>query len=126
MQTYQTVGLIGSVLLLVGAILMVFYIPYGYRYGWWMMDAPMMYGSGFYYPPVFMIPFIAIPALVFGLAGSVVPDRLTGGVLLIISSILSLPVLFGVFGFSFALLLLSGIVALTGRTTQQPNSNSLP
>ena len=124
MYTYQTLGVIGSVLLVLGILIpLVFYMPHYYRYGWGMMGASMMYGWGFYYPPLYMIGFMAIPALVFGLAGSVVPDRLAAGVLLILSSILSLPVFFGVFGVSFALLLLSGIMALTSRTTQQSGTN---
>ncbi|MEM0272300.1 MAG: hypothetical protein QW514_07155 [Thermoprotei archaeon] len=131
MRTYQVLGLIGSVLLLVGLFISLSIYAlygYGYRYGYgWGMMGIHMYGWGFgpygggFGPMFFAFWLMVFPALALGLAGSVVPDRVVGGVLLIIASILSLPVFFGVFGVSFVLLLLAGIMALV-RGQSAPNS----
>jgi len=99
----QILGLIGSLLLLVA--LFIPFMFYGYGYG--MMGRVGMMGG-----PFFFFPFIAIPALILGLVGSLINDRQIGGILLIIAAILSLPVFFGFFGISFVLLLIGGLLAL--------------
>lgn len=101
METYQILGLIGSLLLLVAL-----FIPFMF-YGYDMMGRVCMMGG-----PFFFFPFIAIPALILGLVGSLISDRQIGGILLIIAAILSLPVFFGFFGISFVLLLIGGLLAL--------------
>jgi hypothetical protein len=106
MESYQILGIIGSALLLVPIVLftttpMMTYYPMPH----------MGYMMGWYYFPY----FIGFPAVILGLIGSLINDKLIGGVLLIIASILSLPIFFGFFGISFALLLASGIMAITKR-----------
>ncbi|MBW9141816.1 MAG: hypothetical protein K1T65_09100, partial [Candidatus Aramenus sp.] len=62
----------------------------------------------FFFPLVFVtVPFV------LGLVGSIIKDRKVAGVLLILASVFSLPIFFGVFGVSFVLLLIAGILALT-------------
>ncbi|BDB99546.1 hypothetical protein [Saccharolobus caldissimus] len=107
METYQILGLIGSLLLLVA--LFIPFMFYGYGYG--MMGRVGMMG-GMMGGPFFFFPFIAIPALILGLVGSLISDRQIGGILLIIAAVLSLPVFFGFFGISFVLLLIGGLLAL--------------
>ena len=114
MENYQILGLIGSLLLLLSFFLMPFG---GYMMGGGMMGGMMggYRGGMFYYPFI-----IAIPSLILGLVGSLINDKQIGGILLIVVAVLSLPVFFGFFGVSFALLLIAGILALTtkgGKTT---------
>lgn len=108
MENYQVLGLIGSLLLILG-----FFIMPMFYYGG-MMGGMMGYYGG---PMHFGFPFlITIPALVLGLIGSLINDRQIGGILLLIAAVLSLPVFFGLFGISFVLLLIAGILALSKRS----------
>lgn len=109
MENYQVLGLIGSLLLILG-----FFIMPMFYYGG-MMGGMM---GGYYGGPMhFRFPFfIAIPALVLGLIGSLINDRQIGGILLLVAAVLSLPVFFGLFGISFVLLLIAGLLALLKRS----------
>jgi hypothetical protein len=103
-ETYQVLGLIGTLFLLVGAFMPLFF-------SFSFMGPGMMMGFGrpfFFFPLVFvMVPFV------LGLIGSIIGDRKVAGVLLLLASVFSLPMFFGVFGVSFVLLLIAGILALT-------------
>lgn len=105
MENYQVLGLIGSLLLILG-----FFIMPMFYYGGMM--------GGYYGGPMhFRFPFfIAIPAIVLGLIGSLINDRQIGGILLLVAAVLSLPVFFGLFGISFVLLLIAGLLALLKRS----------
>ncbi|QGA54072.1 hypothetical protein GFS03_05560 [Sulfolobus sp. E5-1-F] len=114
MENYQILGLIGSLLLIVGiGFSFAFYYPsYGMMgvYGYGMMGRGMMF-FGF-------MGLLIIPAFVLGIIGSLISDRTVAGVLLILASVLSIPAM-GLIGIiSFILLLIAGILALTsGKKT---------
>ncbi|TRM87378.1 hypothetical protein DJ529_08730, partial [Sulfolobus sp. C3] len=87
METYQILGIVASILILVSLfIMMTMSFPY---YG--MMGGRFAMMRGFFFMPF----FVAIPSLVLGLIGSLISDKQVGGILLIIASVLSLPVFFG-------------------------------
>jgi len=114
METYQVLGIIGSLLLIIAAfILFIFAYPYGYRGG--MMGYMGYMGYGYIGYHFFFPIFFILPALVLGLIGSIIADRLIAGILLILAAVFSLPMMFGFFGISFILLLIAGILALTKR-----------
>jgi hypothetical protein len=109
METYQVLGIIGSLLLIVAV-----FIPFAFAYRVGMMGYMGYMGYRapyFYFFPIFFI----LPALVLGIIGSIVADRLVAGILLILAALFSLPIMFGFFGISFILLLIAGILALTRR-----------
>lgn len=109
METYQVLGLVGS-LLLVLALAMMFgmaLVPFGFG-----MMGHMRWYMGFL--PLFPL-FIGVPSIVLGIVGSVVADRVAAGILLILAGILSLPIFFGFFGISFILLIIAGALALSKR-----------
>ncbi|AWR98434.1 hypothetical protein [Metallosphaera hakonensis] len=102
METYQVLGLVGAFLLL----LPLLFIPlFSFR-------SPMMGMMTF---PIRFFSLMFIPAFVLGIVGSLIADRTAAGVLLVISAIFSLPMLFGVFGISFVLLLIAGVLALSRK-----------
>ncbi|BFI74559.1 hypothetical protein [Sulfurisphaera ohwakuensis] len=106
METYQILGLIGSILLLVFLIpAFMFFFNRPHIIGGMMGYGFMMMGYPFL--------FVFIPAIL-GIIGSLINDRIVAGVLLILASIFSLP--FGFFGIiPFILLLIAGILALTSK-----------
>ncbi len=107
METYQILGIIGSLLLVLAA-----FIPFAYGVGMMGYMGYMGYRGHFlYFFPVFFI----LPALVLGIVGSAITDRLIAGILLVLAAVFSMPVMFGFFGISFVLLLIAGILALTRR-----------
>ncbi|HWQ16233.1 MAG TPA: hypothetical protein VNL13_00155 [Sulfolobales archaeon] len=109
METYQILGLVGSLLLVLAlAIMMLGMTVTSIGFG---MMGPMMWPMGFF--PFFL--FVGIPSIVLGIVGSVIPDRTAAGVLLILAGILSLPVFFGFFGISFILLIVAGALALSKK-----------
>jgi hypothetical protein len=113
-ETYQVLGLVGSLLLVVAIIIPLTFAPYGMYGG---TGYPMMGMMGGYYghPLVFPILYIGIPAILLGLVGSLVQDRTAAGILLILAGVLSIPILFGFFGISLVLLILAGVLALSKR-----------
>ncbi|BCS93199.1 hypothetical protein L3N51_02326 [Metallosphaera sp. J1] len=103
METYQILGLVGSVLLAVAIVSPFFFYP---RYAPGMMFGGMM---GFVMMPG-MLFFLIIP-FILGIVGSLISDETTAGILLILASVFSL--IAGFIGvISFVLLLISGILAL--------------
>ncbi|AWR98224.1 hypothetical protein DFR86_03975 [Acidianus sulfidivorans JP7] len=115
METYQILGIVGSLLLLVA----IFVIPFFFMYGFGMMGfmGYPMYNSVGYHHYFFFFPFLffILPAVILGLIGSLINNRDASGILLIVASFVSLPVMFGFFGISFILLLVAGILALTSN-----------
>ncbi|BDC17313.1 hypothetical protein [Acidianus sp. HS-5] len=115
MENYQILGIVGSILLLLGLII-PFYIGYYFMEGYYGGMMGRMMGGYPHGGMILVFPtIIAVPALVLGLIGSLISDRQTGGILLIIAAVLSIPVFFGFFGISFILLLIAGILALTQK-----------
>ncbi|MEM0472873.1 MAG: hypothetical protein DJ555_00810 [Desulfurococcaceae archaeon] len=109
METYQILGLVGSLLLVLALAIMMLgmaVMPVGFG-----MMGPMMMPMGFF--PVFL--FIGLPSVVLGIVGSVISDRTAAGALLILAGILSLPIFLGFFGISFILLIIAGALALSKR-----------
>ncbi|QKR01114.1 hypothetical protein GWK48_10230 [Metallosphaera tengchongensis] len=80
---------------------------YYFHMGFGMMGGMM--GPGFFFPVFFFVP------MVMGIIGSLIGDRVAGGVLLILAALFSLPLFFGFFGISFVLLLVGGILALSRK-----------
>ncbi|GAY25793.1 hypothetical protein ATG_09960 [Desulfurococcaceae archaeon AG1] len=108
METYQILGLVGSLLLVLALAIMMLgmaVMPVGFG-----MMGPMMWSMGFF--PFFLI---GLPSVVLGILGSAISDRTAAGVLLILAGILSLPVFFGFFGISFILLIVAGALALSKK-----------
>ncbi len=106
METYQILGLIGSMLLVIAIVTPLFLYP---RYTSGMMFGGMM---GFGMMPG-MAFFLVIP-FVLGVVGSLISDETAAGILLILASVFSL--IAGFIGIiSFVLLLMSGILALRQR-----------
>lgn len=106
METYQVLGLIGAILVIVIGIFMAtltyrffYYYPYGGMMGFGMM--------------MFLFPAYAIIPGALGLVGALINNRVASGILLILASFMSLPVFFGAFGIGFVLMLIGGILALT-------------
>ncbi|MEM0374012.1 MAG: hypothetical protein QXL33_07805 [Sulfolobaceae archaeon] len=113
MESYQILGIIGSALLIIGVLLLLF-IPH-----YWLL-MPMGYMQmhmGYYmlqiHPTYYII--VSVVPIILGLVGSFISDKIAAGILLILASLSSLIILFGFYGISFVLLLVSGILALTRR-----------
>ncbi|MEM4086689.1 MAG: hypothetical protein QXR34_10090 [Saccharolobus sp.] len=104
METYQILGLIGSLLLL---ILIVPFFAFTYHHAY--------QGYGMMYRMFFVLPFFILIPFALGIIGSFITDKIIAGILLIIASIFSLPIFFGIFGISFILLLIAGILALAKK-----------
>lgn len=106
METYQILGLIGSILLILAIIIAASVMAFIVTFGMMRAVHPLIF-------PFFVL--IGIPAIVLGLIGSLISDKTAAGILLILASFLSLPIIFGFFGISFILLLVGGILALTKK-----------
>lgn len=90
METYQILGLIGSLLLIIVLIIPISFFYYHYSmmgYYGGMMGFGMFYGGFFFL-------FLPILAFILGIIGSLISDRTIAGVLLIIASIFSLTAMF--------------------------------
>ncbi len=103
METYQVLGLIGTLFLLVA------FMPLFLAFSFIHHDMRVVFGMLSFF---FLLVSVTVP-FVLGLVGSIIKDRKVAGVLLILASVFSLPIFFGVFGVSFVLLLIAGILALT-------------
>jgi len=113
MENYQILGIIGSALLIIGVILF-FYLSSVYMSYPMYERMPMHMG----YPILIYSPFmlvISIVPIALGLIGSFITERIAAGVLLILASIFSLPIIFGFYGIAFTLLLVAGILALVRK-----------
>jgi len=104
-------GIIGSALLILGVILFFFFLPSVYMFHPMYATMPMrMIYSALIYSPFMLL--ISIVPIALGLVGSFITERIAAGILLILASIFSLPIIFGFYGISFVLLLIAGILAL--------------
>jgi hypothetical protein len=112
METYQVLGLSGSIVILAVSLLGLLSFQTVYNHMGGMMGYTMMGYPSFWMPWYFMM---SLPSFILGIIGSLVSDKTASGVMLIIASILSLPVFFGAFGISFALLIAAGIMAIAKR-----------
>lgn len=114
MENYQILGLVGSILL-IPAIFTPYLFMVSYNTVYYAHYAMMNWMMPGFTWLIFPFMFIGIPAIILGLIGSLISDKLVGGILLIIAAVLSIPLFFGFFGISLALLLASGILALTKK-----------
>ncbi|QXJ29254.1 hypothetical protein J5U23_02123 [Saccharolobus shibatae B12] len=107
MENYQILGLVGSLLLIVGiAIPFAFFYP---RYGMMGYGGMMFYG---------FMGFLVISAFVLGIIGSLISERTIAGVLLVLAAVLPIPAMGFIGIVSFILLLIAGILAFTsGKKT---------
>ncbi|MEM1599701.1 MAG: hypothetical protein QXW51_02625 [Sulfolobaceae archaeon] len=112
METYQILGLIGSLLLLI-LIIPFFAFTYHHAYQGYGIVGRHFYGM--MYGMFFVLPFFILIPFALGIIGSFITDKIIAGILLIIASIFSLPIFFGIFGISFILLLIAGILALAKK-----------
>jgi len=114
MESYQILGIIGSALLILGVILFFFFLSsvYMFHHIYTTMPMHMIYPALIYSP--FML-LISIVPIALGLIGSFITERIAAGVLLILASIFSLPIIFGFYGIAFVLLLVAGILALVRK-----------
>jgi len=113
MENYQILGIIGSALLIVGVVLF-FYLSSVYMSYPMYARMPMHMG----YPILIYSSFILLISIVpiaLGLIGSFITERIAAGVLLILASIFSLPIIFGFYGIAFIFLLVAGILALVRK-----------